>query len=165
MNCQKNITQWSHLGCTTASGRLAFLGGLLVSQVRRGNPLKSRKKIHPRQIFLYFLQHLHVFGAQVGGVSVISLFRIGRLPTHQPSRWRRNPNGEIRLDLLEGDLAIAIRVQDIEGLFLFFHLEIFDGWRNSPPRKNTRTSKATTKMWNTMKRKIKKAPKGNDLNK
>ena len=29
----------------------------------------------------------------------------------------------LRLDLLEGDLTIAIRVQNIEGLLLFLHLE------------------------------------------
>lgn len=75
-----------------------------------------------------------------GGVSVIfpflkkkkttPVFRIGKLPK-PPTRRVAS------LDLLEGDLAIAIRVQHIEGLFLFLHLEetFVDGRKNSPPRK------------------------------
>ena len=56
MNCsQKNITQSSHLGCTTASSRFFFevgSGELLnwrslgsLSQVCRGNPLRAVKKL------------------------------------------------------------------------------------------------------------------------
>ena len=71
------------------------------------------------------------------------VFRIGKFPK-PPTR-----RGEIRLDLLEGDLAIAIRVQHIEGLFLFLHLEetFVDGRRNSPPRE--KNDKKQTKQQQT----------------
>ena len=67
---------------------------------------------------------------------------------------RRLGNGIGGLDLLEGDLAIAIRVQHIEGLFLFLHLEETVGSRTHHEKKEKKTNNKKN-----VKKKLKKAPK------